>query len=63
MDVCENREIIMLAVYIVVILGIIAASYLIMSPSVSRQSHKVWQGYQQPVLLSQGKTEGGLKAV
>ena len=48
-----NREIVMLAVYMVMILGIIAASYLIMSPSITRQSHQVWQGYEQAVSLPQ----------
>ena len=50
-----NREIVMLAVYMVMILGIIAASYLIMSPSTTRQSHQVWQGYEQAVSLPQWK--------
>ena len=56
-----NREIVMLAVYIVMILGIIAASYLIMSQSITRQSHQVLQGYEQPVSLTQWKA-GVLKS-
>ena len=50
-----NREIVMLAVYMVMILGIIAASYLIISPSITRESHQVWQGYEQAVSLPQWK--------
>jgi hypothetical protein len=57
-----NREIVMLAVYMVMILGIIAASYLIMSPFITRQSHQIWQGYEEPVSLPQWKA-GVLKAV
>lgn len=51
----------MLAVYMVMILVIIAASYLIMSQSITRQSHQVWQGYEHAVSLPQWKA-GVLKA-
>ena len=51
----------MMAVYMVMILGIIAASYLIMSPSITRQSHQIWQGYEEPVSLPHWKA-GVLKA-